>query len=429
MAGTEEIRSVTSSESAMQRGTTRRLSLQERRSDESRPVATAVGHGAGGSKTGGAPFTRCAVKRASAARWDSTLRRLRVLGLVASSGLFGAAAQAGEGSSPSSQPDIGTMCGTKPIIFGLSDGYGASTWRKIVLEELKDELSHCTNVQRFIYSNANGDPQKANSDINSMIAQGVNVLIVDPDFGPSQIPSMRAAMKAGVTVVAYPASLPGKVGRDYSANITYNTEEIGKTWADWLARTVTKGKVIFLGGTAGVTSSQSFFNGFKNGLKNHPDLELLSDQYVVTNWNPVDAKKAAVGLIAKYGKIDGIATDYGVTALAVVEAFQEANLPVPAVATIASTNEVNCHYLADKKAGKAYPYFTLDGTTSIAIRVAARRAVSDFEGTSNDEPQNAMPMVYADSEKGLDPKCDPSAPLDADLSSSLPPEKLKAAFK
>jgi ribose transport system substrate-binding protein len=429
MAGTEEIRSVTSSESAMQRGTTRRLSLQERRSDESRPVATVVGHWAGAGKTGGAPFTHCAVKRASPTRWDSALRRLRVLGLVASSGLLAAAAQAGEGSNPGSQPDIGTMCGTKPIIFGLSDGYGASTWRKIVLEELKDELSHCTNVQRFIYSNANGDPQKANSDINSMIAQGVNVLIVDPDFGPSQIPSMRAAMKAGVTVVAYPASLPGKVGRDYSANITYNTEEIGKTWADWLGRTIKKGTVIFLGGTAGVTSSQSFFGGFKDGLKSHPDLELLSDQYVVTNWNPVDAKKAAVGLIAKYGKIDGIATDYGVTALAVVEAFQEANLPVPAVATIASTNEVNCHYLADKKAGKAYPYFTLDGTTSIAIRVAARRAVSDFEGTSNDEPQNAMPMVYADSEKGLDPKCDPSAPLDADLSSSLPPEKLRAAFK
>ena len=429
MAGTQEIRSVTSSETAMQRSTTRRLSLQERRSDESRPAATAVGHEAGGGKTGGAPFTRCAVKRASPTRSDSALRRLRVLGLVASSGLFAAAAQAGDGSNPSSQPDIGTMCGTKPIIFGLSDGYGASTWRKIVLEELKDELSHCTNVQRFIYSNANGDPQKANSDINSMIAQGVNVLIVDPDFGPSQIPSMRAAMKAGVTVVAYPASLPGKVGRDYSANITYNTGEIGKTWADWLSGTIKKGKVIFLGGTAGVTSSQSFFTGFKDGLKSHPDLELLSDQYVVTNWNPVDAKKAAVGLIAKYGKIDGIATDYGVTALAVVEAFQEANLPVPAVATIASTNEVNCHYLADKKAGKAYPYFTLDGTTSIAIRVAARRAVSDFEGTSNDEPQDAMPMVYADSEKGLDPKCDPSAPLDADLSSSLPAEKLKAAFK
>jgi ribose transport system substrate-binding protein len=413
----------------MQGGTTRRLSRKDGRSEESRMIMAAVGHGAAAGKKAAAPVALDAAKRASPVGSDSALRYLRVLGLVASAGLSAAAAaHAAGGPTPDSQFDIGPMCGTKPMIVGLSDGYGSSTWRKIVLQEFKDELSHCPNVQRFIYSNANGDPQKASSDINSMVAQGVNVLIVDPDFGPSQIPSMRAAMKAGVTVVAYPTSLPGKAGRDYSANITFNTEVIGKAWADWLARTVTKGKVIFLGGTAGVTSSQSFFNGFKNGLKNHPDLELLSDQYVVTNWNPVDAKKAAVGLIAKYGKIDGIATDYGVTALAVVEAFQEANLPVPAVATIASDNELNCRYLADKKAGKAFRYFSLDGTTSM-IRVALRRAVSDFEGTSNNEPLSAVGFAYAESQTGLDPKCEPDAPLDADLSSSLPPEKLKAAFK
>ena len=153
-----------------------------------------------------------------------------------------------------------------------------------------------------------------------------------------------------------------------------------------------------------------------------------SDQYVVTNWNPVDAKKAAVGLIAKYGKIDAIVTDYGPTALAVVRAFEEANLPPPAVATIASDNEINCKYLADKKGGKPFRYFSLDGTTSM-IRVAGRRAVGDFQGTTNKEPLSAVPFVYVDSEQGLDPKCNPSAPLDADLSSALPPEKLQAVFQ
>jgi ribose transport system substrate-binding protein len=348
-----------------------------------------------------------------------------VIGLFVSAGLFAAAAQADDANN---HADIGPMCGTKPMIVGLSDGYGGNTWRKTALEELKDELSHCSNVTRFIYSNANGDPQKANSDINSMVAQGVNVLVVDPDFGPSQIPSMRSAMKAGATVVTYPTSLPGKPGRDYSANITYNTPAIGKSWADWLDKTVKKGTVVFLGGTAGVTSSQNFFDGFKDGLKSHADLQLLSDQYVVTNWNPVDAKKAAVGLIAKYGKIDGVVTDFGATGLAVIKAFQEANLPPPAVATIASNNELNCRYLSDNQAGKAFRYFSLDGTTSM-IRVAGRRAVADFQGTPNSEPLSTVPFVYADSEQGLDPKCDPSAPLDADLSSSLPPEKLKAVFQ
>jgi ribose transport system substrate-binding protein len=427
MAGKGEIASVTSRKSATQGGTTR-ASLHEGACYGSRPAAGVVGHWSAGGKTGAAVVAISASRRVSPMGRNTALQCLRVLGLVASTGLFAAAAQAGDGSSLTNHPDIAAMCGTKPIIFGLSDGYGGNTWRKIVLEELKDELSHCANVQRFIYSNANGDPQKANSDINSMVAQGVNVLIIDPDFGPSQIPSMRAAMKAGATVVAYPTSLPGKAGRDYSANITFNTEATGKIWADWLRETVKKGTVIFLGGTAGVTSSQNYFDGFKDGLKSHPDLKLLSDQYVVTNWNPVDAKKAAVGLIAKYGKIDGVATDYGVTALAVIEAFEEANLPLPAIATIASDNEVNCRYLADKKAGKAFRYFSLDGTTSM-IRVALRRALSEFEGTHNDEPLSAVGFVYANSEKGLDPKCDPDAPLDADLSSSLPPEKLKAAFK
>ena len=363
------------------------------------------------------------VRRALPRDRSVTRQCLGALGLITLAGLSAAAAQATD-----TNPDIGPMCGTKPMIVGLSDGYGGNTWRKTALEELKNELSHCTNVTRFIYSNANGDPQKASSDINSMVAQGANVLIVDPDFGPSQIPSMRSAMKAGAIVVTYPTSLPGKAGRDYSANITYDTHAIGKTWADWLDKTVKKGTVVFLGGTAGVTSSQNFFDGFKDGLKGHAGLQLLSDQYVVTNWNPVDAKKAAVGLIAKYGKIDGVATDFGVTALAVIKAFQEANLPIPAVATIASDNELNCRYLSDKKDGKAFRYFSLDGTTSM-IRVAGRRAVADFQGTSNSEPLSAVPFVYADSEHGLDPRCDPSAPLDADLSSSLPPEKLKAAFQ
>ena len=379
-------------------------------------------------KTGATAIALAGPWRASSVGWNSSPRRLGALGLVASAALFAVTARAGDFSTPGENADIGPMCGAKPMIVGRSDGFGGNTWRKTALEELKDELGHCPNVKRFIYSNANGDPQKANSDINSMVAQGVNVLIVDPDFGPTQIPSMRSAMKAGATVVAYPIDLPGTVGRDYSANITFNTVAIGKAWADWLDKAVKKGTVIFLGGTAGVTSSQNFFNGFRGGLKNHPDLELLSDQYIVTNWNPVDAKKAAVGLIAKYGKIDGIATDFGVSALAVIKAFEEANLPLPAIATIASDNELNCLYLSYKKAGKPFRYFTLDGTTSM-IRVALRRAVADFQGTPNNEPFATIPFTYADSEHGLDPKCDPGAPLDADLSSSLPPEKLKAAFE
>ncbi|CAB3775624.1 hypothetical protein LMG28614_00039 [Paraburkholderia ultramafica] len=348
--------------------------------------------------------------------------------LLLAMGLIPTPAHAAGDSITNHQGDITPMCGTKPMIVGVSDGYGGNTWRKTGLAEVKDELSRCKNVTRIIYSNANGDPQKANSDINSMVAQGINVLILLPDFGAVQLPAMRAAMKAGVAVVPYSAQMAGTPGRDYVVNVVGDTQQIGVLWADWLGSTVKKGNVVFMGGSPGATTSQNFMDGLKAGLKKYPDLKLLNEQYIVTNWNPVDAQKATVGLIAQYPKIDAIVTDGGETSLAAVKAFEQAHLPVPAIATIASDNQVNCHYMSAKQAGKPYSYYTLDGTTTY-VRFAVRQGVAAYQGKVNKESPSILPFAYADSTKGLDPKCDPTAPPDADLTSALPPQKLKAVFE
>jgi ribose transport system substrate-binding protein len=98
------------------------------------------------------------------------------------------------------------------------------------------------------------------------------------------------------------------------------------------------------------------------------------------------------------------------------------------MATIASSNEMNCKYLAQKKDGKAWKYVSYDGTTA-DIRFVLRRALAKFQGTKNSETRGIQPIVYVDSETGMDPKCDPAAPPDADLSSLLPSDKLNALFK
>src|ERR1700754_3591904 len=145
-------------------------------------------------------------------------------GLLLSTGLICTAANAAEDSITNHQGDITPMCGAKPMIVGVSDGYGGNTWRKTGLAEVKDELSRCKNVTRIIYSNANGDPQKANSDINSMVAQGVNVLIMLPDCGAVQLPAMRSAMKAGVSVVPYSAQIAGVAGPAHVATAVGGAE-------------------------------------------------------------------------------------------------------------------------------------------------------------------------------------------------------------
>lgn len=325
--------------------------------------------------------------------------------------------------------DISPICGTKPVFVGHVDGFGGATWFKTAAAEFKDELSKCPNVKKVTYLDANNDAQKYSSNINSLVSQGANIIVAFTHFGAASLPAFRQATKAGVTMVPYFSQIGGEEGKDYSALIYQDPIADGIMWANWLGKTLKgKGNVLFLGGPPGATSSQRFIDGFKKGLEKFPEMKLLEDNYIVTNWNPVDGQKAVSALIAKYPKIDGIASDYGVTTMAAIKAFELAGLPIPAQATLASSNELNCKYLAEKKAGKGWQYFSLDGTTSL-IRFAARRAMATYQGTKDDEPVAVIPYVYADSQAGIDPKCDPSLPPDADMSGQLSDAKLKELLK
>lgn len=324
--------------------------------------------------------------------------------------------------------DMTKYCGTKPAVVALADGFGGGAWFKTVAQEFRDEMAKCKNVVKVLYTDANNAQQKYNSDINSLAAQKVNVLVAFTHFGDAGLPVLRNATKSGMTVVPYFSQLGGKPGKDYVAAVYQDPVGNGTLWADWLGTTLKTGNVVFLGGPAGASSSQKFMDSFKTRLKTYPGLKLLDENYIVTNWNPVDAQKAVAGLIARYGKIDGIASDYGTTTAAAIKAFEQAGLAIPAQATLASSNELNCKYLDYKKSGKAWQYMSLDGTTTL-VRAAARRAMAAYSGIKNDEPLAWSPYVYADSTKGIDPRCDPSLPPDADLSGQLNPAALKVLFK
>ena len=105
-----------------------------------------------------------------------------------------------------------------------------------------------------------------------------------------------------------------------------------------------------------------------------------------------------------------------------------AGLPVPAMAFIATNNEYSCMYMDAKAEGKAWKQLALSGTTA-DVRFVLRAALAHLNGIENPEPRALVAFPFADSEQDKDPICDKSFPPDADLASSLPPEKLQALFK
>ena len=325
------------------------------------------------------------------------------------------------------QGDITPFCGKDPVRVALIDGYGGNSWRTTAFAEIQDEAAKCPNITDVTYADAGGDAQAYNAAINGFVAQGYEVIVTFTDFGDAAIPAYRAATQAGVTMVPYFSNLGGKLGVDYIANPYEDAFAAGKIFGEWVGKTIGKGKTVFLGGLPGSASSVTFLNGYKEGLKGYPAVELLDDNFIVTNWNPADAQKAVAGLIAKYPQIDAVASDYGVTSLAAVKAFEAAGVKVPAMAFVATNNEYSCKYLDAKAAGHAWRQLALSGTTA-DVRFALRAAMSARAGVKNPEPRALVAFPFANSEENLDPKCDPKMPPDADLASSLPIDKLKKLF-
>ncbi len=324
---------------------------------------------------------------------------------------------------------IDQFCGDKPIRVALVDGFGGNSWRRITRAEFEDEAAKCANISEIIYVDGQNNPQKTISDLQGLVAQGVEAIVVFPDAGPAMLPAIRQAFKAGTSIVAYTASPGGTPGEDYVDFIAPNTPNDGASWGQWIAdRLGGKGKVVFLGGTPGNLQSQAELEGIQKVFANYPGIELLGGRPIDTNWDPAETQKVVAGLLTQYPEIDGIISDYGGGSVGGIRAFLTAGRPlVPWAANDA--NEFACLWVDNKDSNPNYQMMTISSRTWL-VRLALRKALAHAQGIESPEPSIVnMPTVEDSTSADLAPKCEKGLPPDAILSSMLPPDKLKAVFE
>ncbi|MET7392812.1 substrate-binding domain-containing protein [Dactylosporangium sp. NPDC005572] len=329
-----------------------------------------------------------------------------------------------------------TVCGTKPIKVGLVDGLGTNSWSKIVRAEVEDEAKKCPAVSSVDYVAGRGDLQATLAGITSLTSKGVNVLLVIADAGPgaSHLSALRAAAKAGVIVIPIAADPTGKSGSDYFDYVDWDTGYSGEVWARWMvARLGPKGgNIVLLGGPAGNAVSVAELAGIKKVLAGAPQVKLLTDDPVTTNWDPAMEQQAMSGLLAKYPQIDGIISDYGAAATGAIRAFQNAGRPLVPIATT-DDNELSCGFDALKAKNSGYELATVSSRTWIG-RVGLRKGVAVANGKANAEPSLLQLDLYEDSTGGSQGAIAPSKacksglPNDAPPSSQLTTAQLGALF-
>lgn len=331
-----------------------------------------------------------------------------------------AAAENQTGTAEYGEGDITQFCPETDSKVAYAKGSN-NTWTKIVLAELEDEASKCDTITEVVFADAQNDQQKSISDLNSLVAQGVAAIVVQPEFGAAQIPSIAAANAAGVGTVPLISDPGGQAGVDYPVMVGHDFDYIGETQAAWLNEVLDgEGTVVFLGGIPGAASSKSFFDGFSKALEQYPGLTLVVDGVVDTNWDPGEKKRVMSALLAQHGRVDAVVSDYVTTDTGVIEAYLEAGLDLPALAGNASANVNGCQWEEHN-----FDFLSLDGTTSVG-RIALRHALAATQGLENPEPSKVQIPVFIDTVKGKNPKCEPELPADADLSADLTIDQLKA---
>jgi galactofuranose transport system substrate-binding protein len=135
---------------------------------------------------------------------------------------------------------------------------------------------------QMVYTDAAGSAAKQVADVNSMIAQGVELIFLAPREEKPLIPAIMAAKGAGIPVILLDRNVDqtlAKAGEDYVCFIGSDFISEGKRVAEWMiANAAGKSKIIQLEGTTGSSPANDRKKGFDDAIAGNSAFTLLASQ-------------------------------------------------------------------------------------------------------------------------------------------------------
>jgi len=216
--------------------------------------------------------------------------------------------------------------GTKSYSVGFSNPGGVGNgWREAMLCSAKAQAVKTGEVKKVTIIHRDTDAAGQLADIRTLIAQGVNAIIINPADPDALNPAIAEAIAAKIAVVAVDASVtaPG------AYNLSNDQEQYAYLGAKWLFDQLKgKGAVVYMRGIAGHPADTDRDKGFKKALAENPGITVAKE--VATKWDPATATTQINDILSSGLTFDGIWTS-GVDQN-IVEALKTAKHPyVPIV--------------------------------------------------------------------------------------------------
>ncbi len=160
-----------------------------------------------------------------------------------------------------------------PIIVGFPEDNMANDWRAAQMRQLADELAKYPEV-KFLQADAGGQVARNLQDIEAMVGAGAKLLFLGPRNAKLMTPVVEDLRRQGIHIVLLTRRIESE---DFDTYISPSDANIARAAAVHLAKYLGgKGRVLMLEGVPTATTAIQRSAGFKDGLAQFPDMELVS---------------------------------------------------------------------------------------------------------------------------------------------------------
>ncbi|MFC3746664.1 D-xylose ABC transporter substrate-binding protein [Paenibacillus sp. GCM10012306] len=217
---------------------------------------------------------------------------------------------------------------SKPREHKIKVGFAMDT----LIEErwLKDRDLFCSAVEALgaevVVMAASGDDALQIAQVETMISEGVDVLVIVPHNAEAMATIVKKAHAAEIKVLSYDRLVKNS---DLDLYVSFDNEQVGRLQALAMTRWVPKGKYVYIGGADTDNNALMFKKGVFEVLQpyiDNGDIVVVYDQWT-KDWRPANAlENMRQALKANHNDIDAVIAANDATAGAVVKALASQGL-------------------------------------------------------------------------------------------------------
>ena len=176
--------------------------------------------------------------------------------------------------------DLPPLAKKETYKVGFAQTESNNPWRLAQTKSMQDEAAK--RGWQLVYTDAAGSAAKQVADVRSMIAQGVDVILLSPREEKPLIPAVMEAKKAGIPMILIDRNVDASMatgGVDYAAFIGSDFVKEGNMAAEVLTAFLKgEARIIQLEGSTGSSPANDRASGFADYIKNHPGMQIIASQ-------------------------------------------------------------------------------------------------------------------------------------------------------